>query len=75
MGIWDTLGKAVSKLNDYAGEKVSEVDKYKDEYARLNDRELMNEFYKQRSFRQFAITKLLDERGYRKDSDNKWRKR
>jgi len=74
MGIWDTLGKAVSKLNDYAGETVEKADKYKDEYARLKDRELMNEFYKQSGLRQFAIAKLLDERGYRKDSDNKWRK-
>ena len=73
MGILDTLGKAVGKLNEFAGEKVEEVDKYKAEYDRLNDTELKNAFYKNSGLRQFAIAKLLDERGYKKDSNNKWR--
>jgi hypothetical protein len=75
MGIWDKLVTAVSKVNDYSGEKVEEVNKYKEEYSRLNDKELMNKYKQNSGFRQFAIAKLLDERGYKKDSDNKWHKR
>ena len=51
MGILDTLGKAVGKLNDYAGETVEAVEKYKEKYARLNDRELMDESYKRNYYR------------------------
>jgi hypothetical protein len=75
MGIWNALGKAVSKINEYSGEKVEEVNKYKEEYSRLNDKELMNKYKQNNGFRQYAIAKLLGERGYEKDSNDKWHKR
>lgn len=76
MGIWDTLGKAVSKINDYAEETVEGVNKCKEKYARLNDKELMNESKKINTVHEkIAIAKLLGERGYKQDSDQKWRKR
>jgi len=76
MGIWDALGKAAGKVNEYAGETIAEVDKYKEKYARLSDRELIDMSNKRNHHSiQIAIVKLLGERGYVKDSNNKWSKR
>jgi hypothetical protein len=74
MGIWDALGKAANKLNEYAGETIEEVEKYKEKYDRLSDRELIDASYKRNHHHiQIAITKLLGERGFVKGSDGKWR--
>ena len=66
MGFWDKLGEVVQTVGEYANAKNEEIERYKAEYERCSDEQLIRRFKKISSsnqIRKIACMQVLRERG------------
>ena len=66
MGFWDKLDGAVQAVGNYVSSKNEEIERYKAEYERYTDEQLIRRFKNipsSNAARKFACMQVLRERG------------
>ena len=64
MSFWNGLGKVAEMAFDSMQEKAANIQLYKDQYERLDDKELIEKMKSTSGNRKLACISLLQDRGY-----------
>lgn len=61
-----TVDKGIKKANEVAERTMDQIERYKTQYCRLSDKELIKTYKSARGLRMLACKELLKERGIMK---------
>ena len=64
MGFFDSLGKGLKKVNEYAQDKKEEMDRLYERYSEYDDERLKQIFKNSSGIEKIMAGKVLKERGY-----------